>query len=492
METRPSEGNEIKRELDEVELGPDPKVVEVSLSPGTNRTLRKCVQTKEEKGTTSKTPLQLYLLTDATGSMGGYIGQVQTFASTLTNDILAAIPGTEFAAGYYRDKDDDVLFAAQTNFGTVGNTTGVISAIKAWNADGGGDITEGQFYALHEIATNPGVASWEADKAHVLVWFGDAPAHDPMCASEFPGLSVNITEHSVTKELKTQKIIVVAISNPTGGLNAAPSSGYGSCAAPGTAGQASRITNATGGLYLTSTVAGIVDAIVTAVTAVVPPPPITVTPVVTCDSNLRVAFTPSILADVSPGDKPCMTENITAGALFCRCDVSSYSTCSVQFVDQTNSSIGSPQVIKVHATSPDTVAPVLRKTAALCLWSPNHKYFYYDNFLTTNKYFKFHTATDNCGGPVTASFKSCRSTQSANGVGDGNTLQDCVFNASSNTLKVRPERQGTVKGGRYYYVYVDLKDSCGNMLNTMSKIWIPHDAQDFKNSPFKMSDCQKA
>jgi hypothetical protein len=156
-------------------------------------------------------------------------------------------------------------------------------------------------------------------------------------------------------------------------------------------------------------VAGIVDAIVKAVTAVVPPPAITVKPVVTCDSNLQVAFTPSILADVTPGEKACMTEKISAGALFCRCNASSYSTCSVQFVDQTNSSIGSPQVIKVRAASPDATPPVLPKEAKLCLWSPNHKYFSYDNFLTTNKYFKFNTSTDNCGGPVTASFNSCKS-----------------------------------------------------------------------------------
>ena len=58
---------------------------------------------------------------------------------------------------------------------------------------GGGDGPEGQFYALYQIAKT---LTRDPDKAKIVVWFGDAPCHDPVYAA-ISGLSVDISEASV-------------------------------------------------------------------------------------------------------------------------------------------------------------------------------------------------------------------------------------------------------------------------------------------------------
>ena len=77
-----------------------------------------------------------------------------------------------------------------------------------------------------------------------MVWFGDAPAVDPLCASE-TGLDRDLTEATVTAELRAARISVVAVSID-GGLDD-PGEQRGTCAPVGTAGGAGRITAATGG-----------------------------------------------------------------------------------------------------------------------------------------------------------------------------------------------------------------------------------------------------
>ena len=126
----------------------------------------------------------------------------------------------------------------------------------AWSVSGGSDIPEGQLFALQQIATDPAIG-WRPGSKRILVWFGDAPGHDPICTA-ISGLA-DITEATATAALLNDpKITVVAINTDTftaGALDGDPTAGstdYGACPVGGSPGQAGRITAATPGGSLTS------------------------------------------------------------------------------------------------------------------------------------------------------------------------------------------------------------------------------------------------
>jgi hypothetical protein len=92
-----------------------------------------------------------------------------------------------------------------------------------------------------------------AGTPRIVVWFGDAPGHDPVCTA-ITGSPADITEASVIGKLVAEAISVLAISltGGTDGLDADPTFGASDydadCGPPaGVPGQASRITTATGG-----------------------------------------------------------------------------------------------------------------------------------------------------------------------------------------------------------------------------------------------------
>jgi len=197
----------------------------------------------------------VYFLADTTLSMDPVLNAVKGGAST----ILSALNGLgiDLAVGVGNYKDfpfDSYAFQHQLNPSKV--AADVQSAINAWSASGGVDIPEAAFFALDSLAQAAGGSiGWRADSIRIVVWFGDAPAHDPVCAA-ISGLTADITEASVTAKLVGEKITVLAVSTTTGtsgALDADPvplSTDYGVCGAPGgIAGQASRITAATGGIH---------------------------------------------------------------------------------------------------------------------------------------------------------------------------------------------------------------------------------------------------
>jgi hypothetical protein len=145
--------------------------------------------------------------------------------------------------------------------------TDINQAINGWTNAGGGDVSESQFYALHRLATDPSIG-FRPNAKRIIVWFGDSPAHDPICANivalfETPG--VVVSEASIIAELQaagTDGTTVIAISTPFSqqipdALNNDPL-GPGNilaqdyitlgCAQTGSAGQADRITAATAGV----------------------------------------------------------------------------------------------------------------------------------------------------------------------------------------------------------------------------------------------------
>ena len=145
-------------------------------------------------------------------------------------------------------------YAFQHQLSPTTDTALVSSAVATWVADGGIDTPEGQLFALHRLATDPAIG-WRPDARRIIVWFGDAPGHDPVCAA-ISGEAADVTEASATAELQAAPAIVVAVSTTTGpaaALDDDPVAGandYGACGAPGgIAGQATRITAATGAAH---------------------------------------------------------------------------------------------------------------------------------------------------------------------------------------------------------------------------------------------------
>jgi hypothetical protein len=203
--------------------------------------------------------VDVYFLADTTGSMGSIIAAVQTGANNILNALITGFPALDmaFGVGNYKDFPNDP-FAFQHQLPPTATAGDVTTAINAWSADGGFDGSEAQLFALHELAEAPGgTIGWRSDAKRIIVWFGDWPGHDPVCAA-ISGQASDVTEASVTTELQAQDISVIAISTDTGvpgALDGDPTfdaADYVSACGPagGTSGQATRITTATGGTHV--------------------------------------------------------------------------------------------------------------------------------------------------------------------------------------------------------------------------------------------------
>jgi hypothetical protein len=296
-----------------------PGVVEEALDPGESITIEKTVTTAEIP------PMpDIYFMSDTTGSMGPVIAAVAGNATDIMDAIALVQPDAQFGAGKYRDYPGTT--PPYTNQqGITSDTTAVNSAIGAWSAGGGGDGPEGQFYALTRLAdpTDPDSIEWRSGATKIVVWFGDAPAHDPVPPGA-TGFSDNITESTVTADLVAAGIRVVAIGTVTSwppsppyypsALDDDPTKGGGNYASyygiveDGTSGQASRIATATGGVYLTAlTPEEAVDAVIEGLEALATD----VWGVVEADEGLTVTLEPVVHYDVPSGTTVTFTETIT-------------------------------------------------------------------------------------------------------------------------------------------------------------------------------------
>ncbi len=196
----------------------------------------------------------VYLLADTTASMGPIITTVQAGIDTVLN--TAFLGDIAWGVGNYKDFPIPAPnpYAFQPQLPLTPGAAGVAAAklaVMAWSASDGSDTPEGQLFALQQIATDPAIG-WRPGSKRILVWFGDAPGHDPICQA-ISGVP-DITEATAKAALLNDpKITVVAISTDTGtagALDGDPTAGstdYGVCAVAGTAGQATRIAAATPG-----------------------------------------------------------------------------------------------------------------------------------------------------------------------------------------------------------------------------------------------------
>jgi hypothetical protein len=182
-------------------------------------------------GTPTTTPVDLFFLCDTTGSMGGIINTVKTNASAIMTSVSSTFGGNvAFGVGEYKDRTTaGDAFDYRLNQTITTNTALVQAGINAWSAGGGGDTPEQNLYALSQVATSA-TTGWRAGSAKLVVWFGDAPSHDPSGSSPEP------TPRPVT--------LAGTITNLTGAnvkVAAVNLSGLDST------GQATAIKNATGG-----------------------------------------------------------------------------------------------------------------------------------------------------------------------------------------------------------------------------------------------------
>ena len=243
-----------------------------TIDPTSNDLVLELGDTEEEIVTVTIPPnagvakADVYLLADTTGSMDPILAAVQAGANSIVGDDFGTID-IAFGVGNYKDLPaDNPPFVHQQDPTT--NNAAVTAAINAWAASGGNDTPEGQLFALHMLGEAPGGAiGWRPDSKRIIVWFGDAPGHDPVCAA-LTGLGFDITEASATARLVAEDITVLAISTDTGvagALNGDPTAGgdYSPpCVVGGAANQANRITAATGGTHVDGINAGtIVDTI---------------------------------------------------------------------------------------------------------------------------------------------------------------------------------------------------------------------------------------
>jgi hypothetical protein len=211
--------------------------------------------------TTPDREFDIYLLADTTGSMTPVLDAVKESSTAIVTALQGLGLDVAFGVGNYKDFGDDVPFQHQLSPTAI--VDDVRAAIAAWNADGGGnDAPEAQLFALNQIAENP-ATGWRQDAKKVVVWFGDAPGHEPICA-QLSGLPHEITVGSLIGLYASLEIVVVAIStstdfgglgldlNPNSLIDASDLGAYSICGAPGrgTSRQASRLTSATGGILL--------------------------------------------------------------------------------------------------------------------------------------------------------------------------------------------------------------------------------------------------
>jgi len=197
-----------------------PSTYSASLDAGKSVTITKTVTISA--GSPTSATVDVFFLADTTGSMGGTLASVQAGAASILSG-LAGLGDLAYGVGEYRDVGDDFVYRLNQDVTTDPKL--VQDGINAWVATGGGDWEEGQLYALYQVANT---VSWRPGSTRIIVWFGDAPGHDPTT-----GTVPVVTETQAIAALVAQTIKVMALD--VGSLDY-----YG---------QAQRIADATKGKY---------------------------------------------------------------------------------------------------------------------------------------------------------------------------------------------------------------------------------------------------
>lgn len=153
----------------------------------------------------------VYMLSDTSGSMADEIKRVseqmqsliRTLKTTTSRDLA-------FGVGEFRDENDfpGGGFKNVSPISLLENDT--FTAAGELEAAEGGDEPEAGLVALYKVATDPSI-KWRKNSRKIVVFYGDAPQHEPTCVS-----GKSITRADVIEKLKMKGIAVVSVSFQNG------------------------------------------------------------------------------------------------------------------------------------------------------------------------------------------------------------------------------------------------------------------------------------
>jgi len=218
----------------------------------------------------------IVFLSDTTGSMEEAIENVKENATSIMNTVNAEQPPgatAQFAAANYKDGRpgeepegcDTDPYAFNVDQELTESLSDVQNGINTWSAFGGCDEPESQLNALYNLAT--GAVSFRSGSSRVIVWFGDAPGHDP-------DLGHSLTETIEALEGANIRVIAIPVTTPE-------NSGLDST------GQATAIAEATEGLVLPSATP---DEVSERILEGLGNLPVTVEPSPNCDPGLTASY----------------------------------------------------------------------------------------------------------------------------------------------------------------------------------------------------------
>lgn len=149
------------------------------------------------------TKVDVVFLADNTGSMGGTVNNAQSGATAIMNGLSGDY--NFGVARYYGDPVEGVPPTSAFNYLTPlsSSVAAAQTGVNAWNASGGGDTPEANYFALKQTADT---SAWRADAQRIVVWFGDAPSH-----------TETTTRTDAVNALTTAGAKVVAFNNGSAG-----------------------------------------------------------------------------------------------------------------------------------------------------------------------------------------------------------------------------------------------------------------------------------
>lgn len=299
----------------------DPPTYSDALDPGASVTITKTVTTPEVLPQPD-----IVLMVDRTGSMGGAIDNVKTNMAAIVSTVEAAQPDAQWAVASYCDVNEPDPFLLHSNLSD--DPTATVSAVNSISLCSGGDTPEDQLNALWEIGDGGDAVSFRPDSSRIVVWFGDAPGHDPSLGHTLADATTSLTDAGIT---------ALAVSVGFDDLDST--------------GQATIITDATGGaLYSGVSAEDLSKTILAGLTAL----PVEVGATTTCDPGLSATLDPATQS-VTSGDDAVFEETITVAS-----DATQGATlgCEVAFtLNGTPGGEGFVQTVTVDVN--DITAPVV-------------------------------------------------------------------------------------------------------------------------------------
>nr|MDO8079519.1 vWA domain-containing protein [Candidatus Freyarchaeota archaeon] len=156
-------------------------------------------QIQEKIGSLSM--LELVIVTDSTGSMGGALESIKSKIAEMLYQLSEKIPGVRVGALTYRDHCDEGSSYLLKAHPFTSEHKELISFIKEWTPNGGGDAPEAVEDALNYLEKG---YEWELAK-RVAIIIGDAPPHTPKeCAK-------NLDWEEETKKLAYNEVKVYTV-----------------------------------------------------------------------------------------------------------------------------------------------------------------------------------------------------------------------------------------------------------------------------------------